>query len=251
MLTIIFFGGFQLLALGIIGEYLGRMYESIKARPIYIIEQVYGQENGRLAGRSPTQIPPAGLLIPRMPEANPAWELTVVMPCLNEARTLARCIGEAREGAARAGGESEIIIADNGSTDGSPEIALRLGARVVSVAAQGYGHALRGGIAAARGRYIIIGDADGSYDYSHLPRFVEQLRDGCDLVMGNRFLGGIQPGAMPWKNRHLEILFCPSSDGCSSAPASVTFIAVCADSPPPRTGGWICAPPAWNSPRKW
>jgi glycosyltransferase involved in cell wall biosynthesis len=138
-----------------------------------------------------------------MPEADPAPEVSVVMPCLNEALTVAGCIQEARAAFAAAGLAGEVVIADNGSTDGSPALASAAGARVVPVAAKGYGHALRGGIAAARGRYIIMGDADGSYDYSHLPRFVARLRDGDDLVMGNRFLGGILPGAMPWKNRYL------------------------------------------------
>lgn len=138
-----------------------------------------------------------------MPEAPTNPEVTLVMPCLNEARSLGACIREASEAMARAGIAGEILIADNGSTDGSPAIAEQLGARVVRVAEKGYGNALRGGIAAARGRYIVMGDADGSYDFSHLPRFVEKLRAGADLVMGNRFLGGIQPGAMPWKNRYL------------------------------------------------
>lgn len=130
-------------------------------------------------------------------------ELTIVMPCLNEARSLGGCIREAQAAMAAAGIAGEIVIADNGSTDGSPGIATGLGAHVVTVAEKGYGHAVRGGIAAARGRFILMGDADGSYDFSHLTRFVEKLRAGCDLVMGNRFLGGIQPGAMPWKNRYL------------------------------------------------
>jgi glycosyltransferase involved in cell wall biosynthesis len=138
-----------------------------------------------------------------MPDAASRLELTVVLPCLNEARTIASCIGEATSAMNLAGIDGEVVVADNGSTDGSPEIAAGLGARVVPVTEKGYGHALRGGIAAARGRFIIIGDADGSYDFSHLPRFVAELRAGNDLVMGNRFKGGIQPGAMPWKNRYL------------------------------------------------
>lgn len=138
-----------------------------------------------------------------MPDASTTPEITLVMPCLNEARSLAACIREASAAMAQAGINGEIVIADNGSTDGSPAIAAQLGARVVNVAERGYGNALRGGIAAARGRYIVMGDADGSYDFSHLPRFVEKLRAGSDLVMGNRFQGGIQPGAMPWKNRYI------------------------------------------------
>jgi glycosyltransferase involved in cell wall biosynthesis len=134
---------------------------------------------------------------------SPNPEVTVVLPCLNEARTLGGCIQEAAAALVAADVNGEILIADNGSTDGSQAIALQAGARVVSVNAKGYGHALRGGIAAARGRFIVMGDADGSYDFNHLPRFITQLRAGFDLVMGNRFWGGIQPGAMPWKNRYL------------------------------------------------
>ncbi|HKB56242.1 MAG TPA: glycosyltransferase family 2 protein [Lacunisphaera sp.] len=130
-------------------------------------------------------------------------ELTVVMPCLNEARTITGCVREARAALAAAGIAGEVLVADNGSTDGSPELAANAGARVVAIALKGYGQALRGGIAAAHGRFILMGDADGSYDFGHLPRFVARLRAGADLVMGNRFLGGIQPGAMPWKNRRL------------------------------------------------
>ena len=130
-------------------------------------------------------------------------ELSVVLPCLNEARTVGACVQEAREAMAQAGLAGEVIIADNGSTDGSQALAIQQGARVVPISNKGYGHALRGGIAAAKGRFIVMGDADQSYDFSHLPRFVEKLRSGCDLVMGNRFLGGVQPGAMPWKNRYL------------------------------------------------
>lgn len=130
-------------------------------------------------------------------------EVSVVMPCLNEAQTLTGCIREAATALDAFGCTYEIVIADNGSTDGSPEIAARNGACVVPVAEKGYGHALRAGIAAARGRFVIMGDADASYDFSHAPRFIEPLRKGADLVMGNRFLGGVQPGAMPWKNRYI------------------------------------------------
>lgn len=127
----------------------------------------------------------------------------MVLPCLNEARTITGCVREAMDALAASGIAGEVVVADNGSTDGSQALATQAGARVVPITAKGYGNALRGGIAAARGRYILMGDADGSYDFSHLPRFVERLRAGADLVMGNRFRGGIQPGAMPWKNRHI------------------------------------------------
>ncbi len=128
-------------------------------------------------------------------------QITVVMPCLNEAETLARCIAKARQGIESTGLSGEIVIADNGSTDGSQEIARRLGARVVPVERKGYGHALHGGIQAARGRYIVMGDSDDSYDFAAIAPFIERLRDGDELVMGNRFQGGIMPGAMPWKHR--------------------------------------------------
>ena len=130
-------------------------------------------------------------------------EVSVVMPCLNEARTIVGCVREARAALDEAGLSGEVVIADNGSTDGSQALATAAGARVVAVAAKGYGSALRGGIAAAHGRYLIMGDADGSYAFAHLPRFVAELRAGADLVMGNRFLGGVHAGAMPWKNRYL------------------------------------------------
>jgi glycosyltransferase involved in cell wall biosynthesis len=125
------------------------------------------------------------------------------MPCLNEARTVGACVSVAREAMARAGIAGEVIVADNGSTDGSQAVAEQHGARVVPVTERGYGHALRGGIAAARGRFVVMGDADLSYDFSHVPRFVEALRAGHDLVIGNRFRGGVAAGAMPWKNRYL------------------------------------------------
>lgn len=133
-------------------------------------------------------------------------DLTILMPCLNEAETLVACIAKAKLGLERAGVTGEVLIADNGSTDGSIELAEKHGARVVRVAAKGYGSALRGGIEAAQGRWILMGDADDSYDFSEAPRFVEKLRAGHDLVMGCRMPRGggtVMPGAMPWKNRWL------------------------------------------------
>ena len=130
-------------------------------------------------------------------------EFSIVMPCLNEAETLAICIQKAQRSLDENNVAGEIIIADNGSSDGSQEIAAGLGARVVQVAARGYGNALMGGIAAARGKYVIMGDADDSYDFASLGAFIWQLREGYDLVMGNRFLGGIKPGAMPPLHRYL------------------------------------------------
>ncbi len=125
------------------------------------------------------------------------------MPCLDEAETLATCIGKAKSFLARSEISGEVLIADNGSTDGSQRIAESLGARVVSVKERGYGSALMGGILAARGRYVIMGDADDSYDFAKLDNFIEELRHGADLVMGNRFRGGIAPGAMPVHHRYL------------------------------------------------
>ncbi len=130
-------------------------------------------------------------------------ELTILMPCLNEAETLGPCIDKARAFLERAGVEGEVLVADNGSSDGSPGIAAARGARVVAVAERGYGAALRGGIAAARGRYVVMGDADDSYDFSNLGGFLAALRAGADLVMGNRFRGGIRPGAMPILHQRL------------------------------------------------
>lgn len=138
--------------------------------------------------------------------ATAAVELTILMPCLNEEETLAKCIDKAKRGIEAAGVSGEVLVADNGSTDTSLQIAEKHGARVVRVRTKGYGNALRGGIEAAQGRWILMGDADDSYDFAEAPRFVEQLRDGADLVMGCRLPSGggrIIPGAMPWKNRWL------------------------------------------------
>ena len=136
-------------------------------------------------------------------EQIPTLELSIIMPCLNEAETLATCIGKARDYLERHKIAGEVLIADNGSSDGSQEIATNSGARVVPIPERGYGSALRGGIAAAKGQYIIMGDADDSYDFTNLSPFLEKLRQGYDLVMGNRFQGGIQPGAMPVLHKYL------------------------------------------------
>jgi glycosyltransferase involved in cell wall biosynthesis len=132
-----------------------------------------------------------------------ALELTILMPCLNEAETLAICIAKAKGFLNRTGIDGEVLIADNGSTDGSQEIARAAGARVADIPQKGYGAALAGGIEAARGRFIIMGDADDSYDFSNLDGFVAKLREGYALVMGNRFKGGIEPGAMPWHHKYI------------------------------------------------
>ena len=132
-------------------------------------------------------------------------ELTVVLPCLNEADTLATCVRKAKRAMRENGIPGEVVVADNGSTDGSQEIAAAEGARVVSVPERGYGNALMGGIAAARGRYVLMGDADDSYDFLELPRFVRKLREGYDLVQGCRLERGggrVLPGAMPFLHQH-------------------------------------------------
>src|SRR5947208_6081773 len=129
-------------------------------------------------------------------------ELSILMPCLNEVRTLAACIKKAQGFLKQHGISGEVIVADNGSTDGSIEVAKQLNARVVQVPTRGYGAALATGIEAASGKYVIMGDSDESYDFSALWPFVEKLRDGYDVVMGNRYLGGIAPGAMPPMQRY-------------------------------------------------
>src|SRR5215471_1176299 len=130
-------------------------------------------------------------------------DVSVVIPCLNEANSLGSCIEKAQKAFADAGLRGEAVVADNGSTDGSIEIAERNGARVVPVAQRGYGSALKAGIRSARGAFIVMGDADDSYDFSEVPRFVEEWRKGSDVVMGNRFAGEIKPGAMPWHHKYI------------------------------------------------
>jgi glycosyltransferase involved in cell wall biosynthesis len=130
-------------------------------------------------------------------------ELTILMPCLNEAETVGSCVRKAREFLGRHSIAGEVLVADNGSSDGSVEVALAAGARVVSVPTRGNGAALHGGVRSAAGKYIIMADADDSYDFLHLEPFLEQLRAGADLVMGDRFAGGIAPGAMPFLHRYV------------------------------------------------
>jgi len=130
-------------------------------------------------------------------------EVSIIMPCLNEAETIGTCILKAQSWLQRSGVNGEIIVGDNGSTDGSQEIARKLGARVVDIPQRGYGIALHEASLAARGCFCIMGDSDDSYDFSDLDMFLIKLRQGYDLVMGNRFLGGVKPGAMPWKNRYI------------------------------------------------
>jgi len=130
-------------------------------------------------------------------------ELSVVMPCLNEHETVGVCVRKALATLREAGISGEVIVADNGSTDGSIEIAQAEGARVVNVADKGYGNALKGGILASSGEYVLMADSDDSYDFRHIPSFLEELRNGSDLVMGNRFRGGIADDAMPFLHRYL------------------------------------------------
>lgn len=124
-------------------------------------------------------------------------EFTILMPCLNEEKTVGYCIREAKSAIRHYGISAEILIADNGSSDASKEIAKKNGARVIEVQKKGYGNAVIGGIRAAKGRYIIMGDCDKSYDFKEIGRFIRPLRSGKQLVMGSRFAGGIEPGAMP------------------------------------------------------
>jgi Glycosyl transferase family 2 len=130
-------------------------------------------------------------------------DVSVVIPCLNEANSIGICVSKAMQAFRSAGLRGEVIVADNGSTDGSVEIAEKASARVVTVAQRGYGSALRAGIAGARGAFIIMGDADDSYDFGEVPRFVEMWRQGYDVVMGNRFRGEIKRGAMPWHHKYI------------------------------------------------
>src|SRR5438309_1816407 len=154
-------------------------------------------------------VPPMGtILAPEGPQSgrtdvSQAVEVSVVIPCLNEANSLAYCVDKAMKAFQAAGLSGEVVVADNGSTDGSIQIAEQHCARVIRVAERGYGAALRAGIAGSRGPFIIMGDADDSYDFTEVPRFVEKLREGYDIVMGNRFRGGIKPGAMPWHHRYI------------------------------------------------
>ena len=137
---------------------------------------------------------------------SPTCEISVVIPCLNEVETLPDCLDRVRCALTSSGLTGETIVADNGSTDGSPETAARLGAKVLHVTSRGYGNAVAAGVAAAQGRYVVVGDADGSYDFLEIPRFVAKLREGFDLVQGCRLPAGggtVAPGAMPLLHRRL------------------------------------------------
>lgn len=129
----------------------------------------------------------------------PDIELSIVIPALNEERTIAHCVKKALGAVKALGGSGEVLVADNGSQDNTRKIAESLGARVVEIDGKGYGRALRGGFAAAKGRYLVMADADGSYDFEAAPIYVQKMREGFDFIVGNRFLGKIEPGAMPLK----------------------------------------------------
>jgi len=158
---------------------------------------VRGIAFGTMSSIAATQV------VPRGEHHDEGLELSVVMPCLNEAATIGACVKKAIDALERHGIRGEVIVADNGSTDGSKQLASDFGARVVPIERHGYGSALQGGIAAARGRFVLMGDADDTYDFSQLGEFVGKLREGYDLVMGNRFRGAIFPGAMPPLHRYL------------------------------------------------
>ena len=175
-------------------------------------------------------------------------ELSVVMPCLNEAETLETCIRKAQRALREANVAGEVIVADNGSNDGSVEIAERVGARVVHMKARGYGNALMGGIAAARGKYIVMGDADDSYDFGHIVRFLEPLREGADLVMGIASAEASRRMLCRLCTATSVILLSPALDGCSFTVRWAISIAVFAGSAKTPTSAWCCAPPAWSSP---
>ena len=158
-----------------------------------------------------------------MTASNDDIELSIVMPCLNEAETVPICVAKARAYLDGAGIVGEVVVADNGSSDGSQDLAREHGARVVDVPSRGYGAALAGGISAARGRFVIMGDADDSYDFSRLDPFVAKLREGFDLVMGNRFEGGdFAPGRCPPCIATSATPFCPVSAVSSSRVTSAT-----------------------------
>ncbi|MGA2856488.1 MAG: glycosyltransferase family 2 protein [Candidatus Sulfotelmatobacter sp.] len=175
----------------------------------------------------------------------PVIEVSVVLPCLNERETVGICVLEA------AGLRGEVIVADNGSTDGSTEIARSAGAKLVQVEQRGYGNALKGGIQAARGVYVVMADSDDSYDFGHIPRFIEQLRNGSDLVMGNRFRGGIHKGAMPLLHRYLGNPVLTALGRLFFVLLVRISIADCGPSARTAMNAWTSAQPAWNLPARW
>ena len=177
-------------------------------------------------------------------------DISVVMPCLNEAETLRACIELAQHGLRRAGRSGEVVVADNGSTDGSIAIAERAGARVVRVAERGYGSAYRGGFRAARGRIVVMGDSDDTYDFSRLDELIAPLERGADLVLGSRLKGDIAPGAMPWLHRYVGNPLLSACSTCSFARGFPIPTADCGRFDAMPTSDSASAPPAWSSRRK-
>jgi glycosyltransferase involved in cell wall biosynthesis len=177
--------------------------------------------------------------------------VSAIIPCLNEERTLGICIAKAMDAFARRGIRGEVVVGDNGSTDRSVEIAEALGARVVHQPVKGYGAAISAAANAARGRYLIMADADDSYDWSQLDAFIDALEDGAELVMGNRFAGGIEPGAMPPLHRYLgNPVLSAVARWLHKSPIR-DFIAACAASPARASARWARARRAWNSRPRW
>ena len=186
----------------------------------------------------------------RTAPAEDAIEVSIVMPCLNEADTIATCIQKAQRALREAGMSGEVIVADNGSTDQSRAIAEALGARVVPVPARGYGSALMGGIEAARGQYVIMGDADDSYDFGEVPKFVEQLRRAtpwCRVAACRPAAARFSPTPCPRSIAGSAIPPCRSWPGSGSGLPCTTCIAGCAVSPSRCTGGWACGARGWSS----
>lgn len=176
--------------------------------------------------------------------------LTILMPCLNEARTLPICIAKAQSYLAQQPFHGEIVVADNGSTDGSRELAELLGARVIPVAQRGYGNALRAGIKGAQGKLVIMGDSDASYDFASLDSFVAALATGYDLVIGNRFVGGIEDGAMPPLHRYFGNPLLTAIGRILYRVRSMIFTAGCVALGGTRYWDLASTVRAWNSPLK-
>src|SRR5260370_2845571 len=152
--------------------------------------------------RAPSRQPQLTTEVVTSVAADPV-DVSVVIPCVNEANSIGICVEKAQKAFEEGKLRGEVVVADNGSTDGSVEIAQKFGARVIPVTQRGYGSALKAGIRAARGAFIVMGDADDSYDFGEVPRFVAEWRKGSEVVIGNRFAGEIKPGAMPWHHKYI------------------------------------------------